>query len=232
MPAPPDRTRSIARSSCPPGGPGFAGLDDIDYFGHVLPFRETHDIVTYDQRGTGRATPSLECPERDEVAVATLQAAGEPGDERAAVAAAMLACRDRLVAAGIDLDDYDSEASAADLDDLRRALGYDRWTILGISYGGRLALATMRSFPDGIESVILDSVYDVTYGGLAQTIAAANRGIDHLAGGVRRRSVVRIPLSGPGGHDRACPRPLQRNALGGRRRHRRGIGAAAVRDHR
>jgi pimeloyl-ACP methyl ester carboxylesterase len=39
----------------------------------------------------------------------------------------------------------------------------------------------MRSFPDGIESVILDSVYDVTYGGLAQDIAAANRGIDHLA---------------------------------------------------
>ena len=165
----------------PAGGPGFAGLGDIGYFAHVLPFRETHDIITYDQRGTGRATPSLECPERDEVAVATLQAAGEPGDERAAVAAAMRACRDRLVAAGIDLDDYDSEANAADLDDLRRALGYDRWTILGISYGGRLALTTMRSFPDGIESVILDSVYDVTYGGLAQTIAAANRGIDHLA---------------------------------------------------
>ncbi|HEY5875428.1 MAG TPA: alpha/beta fold hydrolase [Ilumatobacteraceae bacterium] len=165
----------------PAGGPGFAGLDDIDYFGHVLPFLETHDIVTYDQRGTGRATPLLECPERDEVAVATLQEAGAPGDERAAVAAAMLACRERLVAAGVDFDDYDSEVGAADLDALRSALGYDRWTILGISYGGRLALATMRSFPDGIESAILDSVYDVTYGGLAETIASANRGIDHLA---------------------------------------------------
>jgi pimeloyl-ACP methyl ester carboxylesterase len=165
----------------PAGGPGVAGLDDIGYFGFDLPFRETHDVVTYDQRGTGRAAPALECPERDEAAIATLQAAGDPADERAAISAAMWACRDRLAAAGIDLDDYDSEASAADLDDLRRALGYDTWTILGISYGGRLALATMRSFPDGIESVILDSVYDVTYGGLAQTIAAGNRAIDYLA---------------------------------------------------
>ncbi|MGD9704012.1 MAG: alpha/beta fold hydrolase [Acidimicrobiia bacterium] len=164
----------------PAGGPGYAGLGDIAFFGQ-LPVRETHDIVTYDQRGTGRATPSLECPERDEAAIATLQAAGDPADERASVAAAMTACRERLAAAGIDLDDYDSETNAADLDDVREALGYERWTILGISYGARLALASMRSFPDGIESVILDSVYDVTYGGLAQTIDAANRGIDHLA---------------------------------------------------
>ncbi len=199
----------------PAGGPGFAGLDDIEYFGHVLPFRETHDIVTYDQRGTGRATPSLECPERDEVAVATLQAAEDPADERAAVAAAMRACRDRLVAVGIDLDDYDSEASAADLDDLRRALGYDRWTILGISYGGRLALATMRSFPDGIESVILDSVVRRDLRRRRPHDRGSEPRHRPLGRGVRRRSVVRIPLSGPGGHDRARARSLQRNALGG-----------------
>ena len=39
----------------------------------------------------------------------------------------------------------------------------------------------MRSHPDGIRSVILDSVYDVTAGGLAATVAAAERAIDHLA---------------------------------------------------
>ena len=38
----------------------------------------------------------------------------------------------------------------------------------------------MRSHPDHIESVILDSVYDVTEGGLAATLASANRAIDEL----------------------------------------------------
>ena len=49
-----------------------------------------------------------------------------------------------------------------------------------MSYGARLALATMRSFPNGVGSVVLDSVYDVTDGGLAATVAAAGHGIDNL----------------------------------------------------
>jgi hypothetical protein len=39
---------------------------------------------------------------------------------------AMQRCRKRLEAAGIDLDDYDTAASATDLDDIRRALGYQQ----------------------------------------------------------------------------------------------------------
>jgi pimeloyl-ACP methyl ester carboxylesterase len=164
----------------PGGGPGYSGLDDLPLFAST-PWRATHDIVTYDQRGTGLAVPSLECPERDEAFIATLQRVDPAAAEHQAVADAMDTCRARLEAEGVDLGDYDSEASAADLDDLRRALGYEQWTIVGISYGGRLALATMRSHPDGVASVILDSVYDVTYGGLDAILAAANRGIDHLA---------------------------------------------------
>jgi len=42
---------------------------------------------------------------------------------------------------------------------LRRALGYDAWNLIGISYGTRLALTVMRDYPQGIRSVILDSTY-------------------------------------------------------------------------
>jgi pimeloyl-ACP methyl ester carboxylesterase len=72
---------------------------------------------------------------------------------------ALRTCRDRLVEADVDLGAYNSAASAADVDDLRRALGYSEWNLYGSSYGTRLALTVMRDFPQGVRSVILDSVY-------------------------------------------------------------------------
>lgn len=139
------------------------------------------DIVLYDQRGTGAAEPSLDCPERNEAWVENLQRAASFEEERAAIVDGFDACRTRLEMAGIDLDDYDTEASVADLDAIRTALGYDEWNILGISYGSRLALAAMRSTPDAIRSVVLDSVDDVTAAGLAATQASGDRAFTELA---------------------------------------------------
>ena len=51
---------------------------------------------------------------------------------------------------------YTSAESAADLVDLRAALGYDAWNLYGVSYGSRLAMTMMRDHPEGLRSVILD----------------------------------------------------------------------------
>ncbi|HEX7671892.1 MAG TPA: alpha/beta hydrolase, partial [Polyangiaceae bacterium] len=48
--------------------------------------------------------------------------------------------------------------NAADVTSVRQALGYESWTLYGISYGTRYALATLRDQPGGTKSVILDSV--------------------------------------------------------------------------
>jgi pimeloyl-ACP methyl ester carboxylesterase len=64
-----------------------------------------------------------------------------------------------LVGEGVDLTHYNSVASAADLDALRTALGYDQWNVLGASYGARLAQTYARDFPEGIRSLVLDSAY-------------------------------------------------------------------------
>jgi pimeloyl-ACP methyl ester carboxylesterase len=166
----------------PAGGPGDRGLDGLRYWRESAIGQE-RDIVLYDQRGAGLAEPNLECPERDEAFVANLQR-DEPFDiERGAIVTAFAACRERLEAAGIDVDDYDSEASVRDLDAIREALGYDTWNLLGISYGARLTLAAMRSAPEHLRSVILDSVYDVTAGGIAQTAIDAERAFQQLADG-------------------------------------------------
>jgi pimeloyl-ACP methyl ester carboxylesterase len=94
-----------------------------------------HDIVLYDQRGTGLAQPSLECPDVDEVKVANLQRSEPYAVELGAVLVATAACRERLTATGVDFDDYDTEASVRDLEAIRAAFGYDEWNIIGSAMG-------------------------------------------------------------------------------------------------
>jgi pimeloyl-ACP methyl ester carboxylesterase len=123
------------------GGPGGNAVADLDaWIG--LKYLQGRDLVLLDQRGTGYSLPNMNCPE--------IERDDEDG---------VPACRARLLQAGVDLDSYNSAASAADLADLRQALGYAEWNLYGISYGTRLALTIMRDHPAGIRSVILDSVY-------------------------------------------------------------------------
>ena len=130
--------------------------------------------------------------------------------ERAAIVAGLTACRARLDGQGIDLDDYDTEASVKDLEAIRRALGYESWNLLGISYGARLGLAAMRSTPEHLRAVILDSVYDVTGGGLAAQAASVERAFQQLADGCAADPAVRGRPPGCRRHDRRRARPLQR----------------------
>jgi pimeloyl-ACP methyl ester carboxylesterase len=60
---------------------------------------------------------------------------------------AITACRDRLTAAGIDLPSYDSAESAAELDALRRVLGYRQWNLFAASADGVLGLTYMPCSP-------------------------------------------------------------------------------------
>jgi pimeloyl-ACP methyl ester carboxylesterase len=73
------------------------------------------------------------------------------------VRAIAMTCRDRLVAAGVDLAAYNTAEDADDIADLRRALGYERWLVYGISYGGRLAQQVLRGDEAGLAGVVLDS---------------------------------------------------------------------------
>jgi len=74
-------------------------------------------------------------------------------------------CRRRMVTQNLDFSAYNSVTSARDLDDLRRALGYERWNVFGASYGTRLALTAARDVPGGIRALVLDAVSPTTVGG-------------------------------------------------------------------
>jgi pimeloyl-ACP methyl ester carboxylesterase len=77
--------------------------------------------------------------------------------------AATKACHDQLTATGANLRAYNSTESAADLVDLRKALSVAEWNVYANSYGTYLAQTLMRDHPEGIRSVVLDSVLPTTY---------------------------------------------------------------------
>jgi len=137
------------------GGPGLGAIVPQLAAPYFEPFLRTRDVILLDQRGTGYSKPMLSCPEVDRAAATAYPNA----PTRSAYLNAVRGCKDRLVAAGVDLAAYDDAESAADVADLRKALGISRWNLLALSAGGELALATMRLHPEGIRSVIFDSAW-------------------------------------------------------------------------
>jgi len=143
------------------GGGGGNALGAADYYLRTVgkSIRESRDFIMYNQRGTHYNEPFLACP--GETAFQKRLDAEEISQEEAAAQeeAFLLDCRDQLLEQGVDLAQYNSVTNAADANDLRIALGYEQVNYYGTSYGTRLALTLMRYHPEGIRSVILDSVF-------------------------------------------------------------------------
>jgi pimeloyl-ACP methyl ester carboxylesterase len=139
------------------GGPGFPSLSRLERWA-TSPLLDRRDVILFDQRGLGFSDPNLDCIETNE-AIWRSFTTTDPGDvEGQRILDSLASCRQRLVADGVDLDGYDTIQSAADVADLRRALGIDQWNLRGVSYGSALAMEVMRRHPEGLRSVLLDSV--------------------------------------------------------------------------
>ncbi len=125
------------------GGPGGAATEaavEVNYlFAEV---GRDRDIVMVDQRGMGRSTP-LTCP-----------GTGVRADDATAVSVYVRRCFARL-RGNPRLDS--TAAAAADLDAVRRKLGYGRIDLYGGSYGATLAQAYLSRYPGSVRSVVLDS---------------------------------------------------------------------------
>jgi pimeloyl-ACP methyl ester carboxylesterase len=167
------------------GGPGGEPLEAIPllFERQYAPMLENRDVIVFDQRGTGYSEPSLACPEFIELGFDYLDDDLSPEESARLTTEALLVCRDRLVSDGANLSAYNSAESAADVNDLRLALGYDQWNLWGVSYGTRLALTVLRDHPEGVRSVILDSAYPLESNLYADLPVNAARAFDTLFAG-------------------------------------------------
>ncbi|MCE7985206.1 MAG: alpha/beta fold hydrolase [Caldilinea sp. CFX5] len=119
-------------------------------------FRAERDNIYLEYRGSNFSEPAFYCPEM-EADVADL-ASMSFRQEVEWSAAAVQACAERLSKEGHNLSAYNPLAAAADLADLRIALGYDQVNVYGVSYGTVLSMLLLQHYPAGLRSVILDSV--------------------------------------------------------------------------
>jgi pimeloyl-ACP methyl ester carboxylesterase len=139
------------------GGPGGSGIDTAsgDRFPFFMALREAGDVIALDQRGT--FLPSPQCPARwvypdgvsvDAVVMAT---AHEP---------ILRECFAHFAnsESAIHPDSYTAVESAADLEDLRIALGVEQLSFVGISYGTHLAQAYIRNYPGRAARAVLAGV--------------------------------------------------------------------------
>ncbi|GII78192.1 peptidase [Sphaerisporangium rufum] len=183
-----------------PGGPGASGTDLARYVAAALPkeLLARYDVIGFDPRGVGASRPALTCvdakehyaaPRRDEV----------PADQAAEQA---LLARARHYAQECGrrwpwlLPHLTTENSARDMDAIRQALGEQKISYLGYSYGTYLGSVYATLFPGRVRRLVLDSVVDpegVWYqANIAQDYAFDRRHRDFLAWVARNDDVYRL----------------------------------------
>jgi pimeloyl-ACP methyl ester carboxylesterase len=139
------------------GGPGGVTLFRTRFFQNS-PLRENRDIILLEQRGTRFTEPALLGEEIDSALRSGwgTRLNGEPDPQ--AITAALTTIIHSIEKDGVDLSGYTTKESAADIADLRQLMGIKSWNLYGASYGAKLMLVVLRDYPEGIRSVILDSV--------------------------------------------------------------------------
>ena len=144
------------------GGPGDIAPLEINQI-ITANFIRNRDIWVVSQRGTWLSKPALTCAATNDFARALLGMRFYSEATKRAHLAATEACHRELIATGANISAYNSTESAADLADLRKVLGIPVWNIFANSYGTYVAQTLVRDHPEGIRTVVLDSVLPTTY---------------------------------------------------------------------
>jgi len=157
------RFRSTAQKPRPPvvflpGGPGIPAtvMGGVPvYYELFEKLQALSDVILLDQRGLGMSSPNTQCPEGAPLPPDVF--VNESGF-RDALTARAHACAEFWRANGIDLASFTTAASADDLEDLRRALGAEKLSLLAHSYGTALALDAVRRHGEHLDRVVLSGV--------------------------------------------------------------------------
>ena len=144
-----------------PGGPGASGVQFVRDVYDLLPaeLRDRFDIVGFDPRGTGASMP-IDCGDVVD-AVYGLDYSPDTPEERTALLdgtkVVVEQCRRAL---GANLRFVSSLDTVRDLERIRRALGDEKLTFLGYSYGTYLGAVYADRYPEKVRALLLDGAID------------------------------------------------------------------------
>jgi pimeloyl-ACP methyl ester carboxylesterase len=144
-----------------PGGPGASGLPMVDdassYFSDEV--LDRFDIVSWDPRGVGKSSP-IECTDDLDFFFATDKSPDDEAevDENVEVSQRLVdGCKKQSEAL---LPYLSSTSTVQDMDAIRDALGEEKLTYLGFSYGTYLGAHYADRYPDKVRALVLDGALD------------------------------------------------------------------------
>ncbi|MGW3354610.1 alpha/beta hydrolase [Streptomyces bungoensis] len=184
-----------------PGGPGGSGMR-FPLVAKLPAWKRiaaAYDLVGYAPRGVGRSAP-LSCMDPARFVEAPTESPEHPSEayKQQRVARAKAYARGCAERSGSRLRFYTSLNNARDLDVLRAALGEDRLTFMGASYGTYFGAVYATLFPSHVRRMVLDSAVDpdpqkVWYGNnLQQSAAFEDRWADFRDWIARHDGVYRL----------------------------------------
>jgi pimeloyl-ACP methyl ester carboxylesterase len=145
-----------------PGGPGFGGsslADDAEYY-FSQDLIDRFDIIAWDPRGTGESTPAVNCVDSFDEYFG-LDSPPETPDEKQALIDASQAFNDKCAEnSGTILPFISTKASAQDINSLRLALGEEKVSFFGFSYGSELGTTWATMFPETVRAIVVDGAVD------------------------------------------------------------------------
>ncbi len=139
------------------GGPGAPsiGMGRVPvYFSLFDKLRAVSDVILPDQRGLGMSSPNLDCPVKPVLAdvFETAEKWQRTYTDNSRI------CAEYWRKQGVEISAYTNDASADDLNDLRAALGAERISLIGHSYGTMLAQAAVRRHGKHLDRVVFAAV--------------------------------------------------------------------------
>lgn len=159
---PADKSPSVGPLFVNRGGPGAESAsmatDAEFYFSKQL--LDHFDVVAFDPRGTGASQPFVDCIDEIDAYFAADITYDSPDERQRLIDDAQAfndACQEK---SGEILPYISTNASARDIDTLRRALGYDKISYFGFSYGSELGAAWAKFFPDTVRAAVFDGASD------------------------------------------------------------------------
>lgn len=144
-----------------PGGPGASGVDFVQGASSQFPARllKNFDIVGWDPRGTGKSAP-VRCAKNLDPVFHLDYSPDNPQEVTALVDGTKKLIASCQKASGSILPYVSSLNTARDMDRIREALGEDKLTYLGFSYGTFLGTLYANLFPTHVRALVLDGAID------------------------------------------------------------------------
>ena len=124
---------------------------------HYYKYLDDRDFILVEQRGNSYAKPHLDCPEWANATAKSRLPNFNLNTSDSLFVSATKKCRERLVKKGIDLNGYNTNEIAADINDLVETLNIKEYNLLTISYSTKIAQVLLRDYPEKIRSVVMDS---------------------------------------------------------------------------